>query len=114
MQAAEPLWLIFYIIMKEKTFNKEKTTDQMAFELEDCKQKIRLTLDKYRDEVEKLMFEEFNAKFKNIKELYDLNVYVICITEVISLGKRLEWYFDEMKKIDTEILSLIDDETEEY
>ena len=99
--------------MKEKKFNKERTTDQMVFELEVCKSNIRLTLDKYRDEFEKLMFEEFNAKFKNIKELYDLKGYGICINEVISLGKRLESYFDDMKKIDTEILSLIDDETEE-
>ena len=100
--------------MKKETFNKEKTTDQMAFELEDCKQKIRLTLDKCWDELEKLMFDEFNASFKNVKELYDLKGYRTCITEVISLGKRLECYFDEMKKIGTEILSLIDDETEEY
>ena len=99
--------------MKEVTVNKERTTDQMVFELEDCKSNIRLTLDKYRDEFEKLMFEEFHARFKNIKDLYDLKGYGICITEVISLGKRLESYFDDMKKIDTEILSLIDDETEE-
>lgn len=99
--------------MGKVNLNKEKTTDQISFELEDCKQKFRLTLDKYRYEFEKLMFEEFNGKFKNIKELYDLKAYGICINEVISLGKRLEGYFDEMKKIDTKILSTIDDETEE-
>lgn len=100
--------------MKEETFNKEKTTDQISFELEDCKHRLRLTLDEYRDEIQKLMFDKFQTKFKNIKELYDLKGYITCITEVIRLGKRLECYFDEIKKIDTEILSLIDDETEEY
>lgn len=60
------------------------------------------------------MFEEFHARFKNIKDLYDLNGYGTCITEVIALGKRLEDYIDEMNKIETKILSLIDDETEEY
>lgn len=99
--------------MKEETLNKEKTTDQISFELEDCKHKLRLTLDEYRDEIQKLMLEEFQTKFEIIKELYDLKGYDTCITEVISLGKRLEGYFDEIKKIDTEILSLIDDETEE-
>ena len=99
--------------MKEETLNKEKTTDQISFELEDCKHKLRLTLDEYRYEIQKLMLEEFKTKFEIIKELYDLNEHSTCITEVISLGKRLEGYFDEMKKIDTEFLSLIDDETEE-
>lgn len=69
-------------------------------------------LDEFREKLEKLMFEEFHARFKAIKELYDLKGYGTSITEVIALGKRLEYYFDEMKKIETEIVSLIDDEDE--
>lgn len=113
--------------MKEEIFNKERTVEELLIdavnELIDSKQKslessdvveTRLYyLNEFREKLEQLMLDEFNARFKNIKELYDLNGYNTCITEVISLGKRLEWYFDEMKKIDAKILSLIDDETEE-
>ena len=70
-------------------------------------------LDEFRKEFEKLMFEEFHARFKSIKEFYDLKAYGISITQVIALGKRLEYYFDEMKKIETQIVALIDDESEE-
>lgn len=97
--------------MKEETFKKEKTTCQISFELEDYKQKLILTLDEEKNEFKKLMFDEFNYKFKNIKELYDLKAYGTCITEVISLGKRLECYFDKINEIDTEILHLIDYDT---
>lgn len=113
--------------MKEKILNNERTTEELLIdavnELIDSELKsiessdvvaTRLYyLHEFREKLEKLMFDEFNARFKNIKELYDLNGHCTCITEVISLGKRLECYFDEIKKIDTEILSLIDDETEE-
>ena len=113
--------------MKQETLNKEKTVEELLIdavnELIDSEPKslessdvvkTRLYyLNEFRETLEKLMFEEFNARFKNVKELYDLKGYRTCINEVISLGKRLEGYFDEMKKIDTEILSLIDDETEE-
>ena len=114
--------------MKEETFNKEKTEEKLLIdavnELIDSEPKSLESSDvvatrlyylhEFREKLKKLMFDEFNARFKNIKELYDLNAYGTCITEVIPLGKRLEGYFDKIKKIDTEILSLIDDETEEY
>ena len=38
----------------------------------------------------------------------------ILIDYLRDTANRIECYFDDMKKIDTEILSLIDDETEEY
>ena len=101
--------------MEEKKFNKERTTEEILFAaIDECNQKIKFKLNEFRTEVEKLMLEEFHARFKNIKDLYDLEGYGICITEVIALGKRLEDYIDEMNKIETEILSLIDDKTEEY
>ena len=114
--------------MKKETLNNERKVEELLIdavnELIDSEPKslessdvvaTRLYyLDEFREKLEQLMLDEFNARFKNIKELYDLNGYRTCITEVISLGKRLEGYFDEIKKIDTEILSLIDDETEEY
>ena len=114
--------------MQNEKLNKEKTLEELMIdavnEITDSEPKSLESSDvvetrlyylyEFREKLEKLMFDEFNARFKNIKELYDLNGYNTCITEVISLGKRLEWYFDEMKKIDAKILSLIDDETEEY
>ena len=113
--------------MKEETLNKEKTVEEFLIdavnELTDSEPKSLESSDvvatrlyylhEFREKLEQLMFDEFNARFKNIKELHDLNGHRTCITEVISLGKRLEGYFDEMKKIDAKILSLIDDETEE-
>lgn len=113
--------------MEKVNLNKEKTVEELLIdavnELIDSEPKslensdvvaTRLYyLHEFREKLEQLMLDEFNARFKNVKELYDLNGYRTCITEVISLGKRLEDYFDEIKKIDTEILSLIDDETEE-
>lgn len=107
--------------MKEENFDQEmldmvneliehaqkslKSSDAVATRLYD--------LDEFREKLEKLMFEEFHARFKAIKEFYDLKAYGISIAEVIELSKRLDYYFDEMKKIETEILSLIDDETGE-
>ena len=113
--------------MKEETLNNEKTAEELLIdavnEIIDSKPKSLESSDvvatrlhylhEFREKLEQLMLDEFNARLKNVKELYDLKGYHICITEVISLGKRLEGYFDEIKKIDTEILSLIDDETEE-
>ena len=109
--------------MGKVNLNKEKTVEELLIdavnELIDSEPKSLESSDvvatrlyylhEFREKLEKLMFDEFNARFKNIKELYDLKGYSTCITEVISLGKRLEWYFDEMKKIDAKILSLIDD-----
>lgn len=113
--------------MKEETLNKERTAEEFlidavneliksepkSLESSDVVATRLYYLHEFREKLEKLMFEEFNARFKNIKELYDLNAYGISINEIIVLGKRLEGYYDEMKKIETEILSLIDDETEE-
>lgn len=113
--------------MEKVNLNKEKTVEELlidavnelidhepkSLESSDVVETRLFYLHEFREKLEKLMFEEFNAIFKIIKELYDLKGYDTCITEVISLGKRLEGYFDEIKKIDTEILSLIDDETEE-
>ena len=113
--------------MEKSKFKQEKTEEELLInavhELIDSETKSLESSDvvatklyylhEFRETLEKLMFDEFNAIFENIKELYDLKGYNTCITEVISLGKRLEGYFDEIKKIDTEILSLIDDETEE-
>ena len=92
--------------MKLLILNKRVLKVAMLFQ-QDC-----ITYMNLEKKLEQLMLYEFNARLKNVKELYDLKGYRTCITEVISLGKRLEGYFDEMKKIDEKILSLIDDETE--
>lgn len=112
--------------MKKETLNNERTAEELLIdavnEITDYKPKSLESSDvvatrlyylhEYREKLKQLMLDEFIARLKGVKELYDLKGYGICITEVISLGKRLECYFDDIKKIDTEILSLIDDETE--
>ena len=113
--------------MKEETLNRERTTEEFlidavnelvesekhCLESNDVVATRLYYLDEFSEKLKKLMFEEFHARFKCIKELYDLNAYGISINEIIVLGKRLEGYYDEMKKIETEILSLIDDEIED-
>lgn len=104
--------------MKEEIFDKDLLNCLIEFgpkslESDDVVATRLYYLDEFSEKLKKLMFEEFHARFKCIKELYDLNAYGISINEVIVLGKRLEGYYDEMKKIETEILSLIDDETGE-
>lgn len=100
-------------ILDQETLNVLIKSEPRSLASEDVVATKLYYLDEFREKLEKLMFEEFHARFKGIKEFYDLEAYGISITQVIALSKRLEYYFDEMKKIDTEILSLIDDETEE-
>lgn len=98
--------------MKEENFNKETLNELIKYEPKsnDAVVKKVFSLDEFRQKLEKLMFEEFHARFKGIKELYDINAYITSINEVIALGKRLEDYLNELNKIVTEIMSLIDDD----